>query len=298
MKSIRKKTLGLLLVALLTAFSLQPIIAPVSASQASPLCSQLDLLHGLVINGTGPNSYNEVNGSSLWKAACAQSPPANDVTSYTENRTLLDQNYNFGISFSETAVQYSMTQSNGVVTAGTMYETVYSAHQRGYNFTLMSLLLGGNVVTSINYVPTSGQSGTYLGDDIFTTTNVTLGQYFGLVEHGVWYLAQGYLSSGDASLQVLGQRYVAIALNLNILQHLVSFSPISHLRVTDSSTLIVDSSTSCLACELFVQSAILGGCFALCFFSLATLCGICAPLIDLAMELGAHFACDYFGYCP
>ena len=276
----------------------QPIYAlAASNSQSNYLCSQLDLLHGLVINGTGPGKYSTVDGASLWSRACSGSSNNGVVQSYSENRTILTQWSVRGQSFIEDSVQYSMALTNGQTSTGTMYEVLYIVHAARYNLTVMSMLLDGTVVSYANYVPSTGQNGAMIGDDIVTTTNSTLGQYYGLLAGGVQYLALGYLTSRNATLQTLGSRYLDIALDLHSLQHLVLQSPIATVRIQMSSTLVVDSSQSCFLCQLLVQSAEIAGCAAACFIFLPA-CFVCVPLVEQARELGSEAACGYFHFCP
>jgi hypothetical protein len=179
-----------------------------------------------------------------------------------------------------------------------MYEVLYSARQSDYDLSIMSFLIDGRLVTSINYVPSSASTGVFLGDSILTTTNTTFGQYFGLLQHGVQFLASGYVSSQNATLWTLGNRYLTITHALNTLQHFVQQSPISPVTVTESSTLVIDSAATCLTCEASVGAAIVAGCFALCFFSGGALCMVCTALVDMAIVEGSEAACAYIHWCP
>jgi hypothetical protein len=296
MKSIGRKATGLGMGILLILILGQPFA--VSASPVNPLCGNLDLLHGLIIGETSPGSYKIIDGNSLWNNACANAPSSSDATSYSQTQTLLAQKSLGGQTFSEYEVQYSATQTNGVSATGTMYEVLYYTSQPGYELSIMSYLIGTQSVTSINYVPTTTSSSVLLGDSILTTVNTNYGRYFGLLQQGVQFLASGYLTSQNATLQTLGQRYLTIANSLNNLQQFVQKTPISSATVISSSTLVVDSAATCLTCEVFVASALIVGCFALCFFSGGTLCSVCTYLIELALIEGSELACQAIHWCP
>lgn len=178
-----------------------------------------------------------------------------------------------------------------------MYEVVYNVEQPSYELTIMSFLIGTESVTSINYVPTTTSNSILIGDSILTTVDTSYGQYFGLLQQGVQFLASGYMTSQNATLQTLGHRYQTIANSLNELQQFVQKSPISSATVVLSSTLVIDSAVSCLTCETFVAAAAIVGCFALCFLSGGVLCVICTALVDEYLEEGAEAACAYFGFC-
>lgn len=200
-------------------------------------------------------------------------------------------------------INTTFQQPNGTITNAELYAVLFVAEVKGYTIYSTDILSGEAVLGDIEVQKSNSNNTLLLGDEVVAFGNTTFTGYLAETENTIHRLVNIYLGSENSTLQAVGQQYLVIANSLNIEIYLVKWlnPSIGDHKVAVSMTIVVDSTSSCIACQGLIILACAVGCAAACFLTFGGACLACAVYIDyisLGCSAAATIACTVIGWCP